>query len=152
LFVFCDDALGVNIGFVLAEPGGGPGNLPLPEGFVWSKWNETNRFWQDPAWAADVNAVVWSPSGRYVYVSTDEIYGSSGLFRLDLMTRGSERLNVQRSKSAARVPKIVAVRPSENKLVVEWESRDKIETEFEVLEPKNEKKAPHNKPMQTDEP
>ena len=29
VFVFCDDAIGVNIGVILTEPGAGPGRLQL---------------------------------------------------------------------------------------------------------------------------
>jgi hypothetical protein len=91
MFVFCDDALGVNIGLILTEPGAESGTLPLDETKTWI-WLPNNRFWQDPAWATDVVNFMWSPSLRYVYVATSSIYGQGGVFELDLLSRTWERL------------------------------------------------------------
>ena len=87
IFLFCDDALGANIGIILTERGAGPGNIPLSEDRTWGKWDVNDRFWQDRKWATDVISFAWSPSNRYLYVLTEEIYGDQGLYRLDLRER-----------------------------------------------------------------
>src|SRR5207249_11111586 len=46
-----------------------------------SAWTADDRFWQEPLWSADVNALVWSPDGGALYVSTGD-RGSGGVFRL----------------------------------------------------------------------
>jgi hypothetical protein len=51
-----------------------------------------NRFWQDRKWAADVINFAWSPSSRYLYVATSEIYGDGGYFKIDLRERTFECL------------------------------------------------------------
>lgn len=92
VFVFCDDALGVNIGVILTEPGSGPGKLKLEGTKTWDKWNNTDRFWQDSTWAADVTSFAWSPSYRYLYIATSAIYGDGGVFKLDLKNKKSSRI------------------------------------------------------------
>ena len=92
VFLFCDDALGANIGIILTERGAGPGPTPLPETREWQNWDTTNRFWQDRKWAADVVNFAWSPSQRYLYVATSGIYGDGGFFKLDLGERTYKRL------------------------------------------------------------
>lgn len=79
VFLFCDDALGSNIGVILTKPGVGP-----IEGLPNSKWGLLHRFWQDEKWSADVVNFAWSPSGIYLYVATQEIYGDGGLFKFNL--------------------------------------------------------------------
>ena len=92
VFLFCDDALGSNIGVILTEPGGGPGAIRLTGDMVWDKWYTNDRFWQDKLWTTDVVNFLWSPSLRYLYVATSGIYGDGGLFELDLVKRSSVRL------------------------------------------------------------
>lgn len=92
VFLFCDDALGSNIGIILTERGAGPGNMPLFEEKVWHTWDTINRFWQDRKWAADVVNFVWSPSQRYLYVATSGIYGDGGFFKIDLREHTYKRL------------------------------------------------------------
>jgi hypothetical protein len=92
VFVFCDDALGTNIGIILTERGAGPGPTPMSETKEWLYWDTVNRFWQDRKWAADVMNFAWSPSFRYLYVATSEIYGDGGFFKIDLRERTFERL------------------------------------------------------------
>lgn len=43
VFVFCDDALGTNIGVILTERGAGPGRIELDNLKVWDKWNTVNQ-------------------------------------------------------------------------------------------------------------
>ena len=92
VFLFCDDALGSNIGVILTEPGGGPGAMKLTGDMVWDKWYTNDRFWQDKLWATDVVNFLWSPSLRYLYVATSGIYGHGGFFKLDLKERSFIRL------------------------------------------------------------
>ena len=93
VFVFCDDAIGVNIGVILTEPGAGPGKLKLEGTKTWNKWSATERFWQDATWASDVTSFAWSPSYRYLYVTTSAIYGEGGIFKLDLKNKISSRID-----------------------------------------------------------
>jgi hypothetical protein len=84
VFLFCDDALGSNIGVILTQPGAGPGKIKLTADQSWDQWNTNDRFWQDKLWATDVVNFLWSPSLRYLYVATSGIYGNGGFFKLDL--------------------------------------------------------------------
>ena len=87
VFLFCDDALGSNIGVVNTAGGAGPGTIPLPQPKTWDKWNVNDRFWQQPAWATDVTSFAWSPDLRFLYVATSEVYGTGFLYKLDLVKR-----------------------------------------------------------------
>jgi hypothetical protein len=90
VFLFCDDALGSNIGIILTQPGAGPGKIKLTSEQIWDQWDTNDRFWQDNLWATDVVNFLWSPSLRYLYVATSGIYGNGGFFKLDLKARVSE--------------------------------------------------------------
>ena len=92
VFLFCDDALGSNIGIVLTERGAGPGNLRLNDMKAWQTWEPVNRFWQDRTWATDVTNFAWGPSQRYLYIATSSIYGDGGFFKLDLREHTYQRL------------------------------------------------------------
>ena len=83
VLIFCENALGSHIGVVYYD------NLANP--FV-DSWGLTDRFWQQPAWAADVDSLAWSPDGKFLYVATGEVYGTGGLFALDLRTRTWRRI------------------------------------------------------------
>ena len=89
VFLFCDDALGSNIGIILTEPGAGPGAMRLTGNMVWDKWYTNDRFWQNELWATDVVNLLWSPSLQYLYVATSGIYGDGGFFKLNLKERSS---------------------------------------------------------------
>ena len=54
-------------------------------------WTLDERWWQDPLWSAHANALVWSPDGTALYISTGD-RGSGGVFRLDLRNRRARRL------------------------------------------------------------
>jgi len=54
-------------------------------------WSLDDRVWQEPLWSADANALVWSPDGSALYVSTGD-HGSGSVFRLDLGARRARRL------------------------------------------------------------
>lgn len=87
VFLFCDDALGSNIGVVNIAPGAGPGTIPLAQSKTWDKWNVNDRFWQQPAWATDVTSFAWSPDLHFLYVATSDVYGTGALYKLDLVKR-----------------------------------------------------------------
>jgi hypothetical protein len=55
-------------------------------------WRNADRFWQDEEWAADVNNIAWGPDGKYLYVATSNIYGSGGVFELNLLEKKSKRV------------------------------------------------------------
>jgi hypothetical protein len=73
LVVFCDDAIGTNIGVIFHEPG-----------------NDSDSYWQDPQWSKDVTSFWWGLNGDFLYISTNGIYGSGGIFELDLRNRKSK--------------------------------------------------------------
>jgi hypothetical protein len=79
--LFCDDALGSNIGVI---------NEKAPA--LWEKWDVSDRFWQDRIWCTDINSFAWSPDLRYLYVATSSIYGNGGFYKLDLIHRKATRL------------------------------------------------------------
>jgi hypothetical protein len=83
VMVFYEHALGNYCGVIYYD------NMGLPED---GNWRLEDRFWQDRTWASDVTGFCWSPSGRYLYISTAEVYGDGGLFRLDLLHRKSKLL------------------------------------------------------------
>jgi len=80
IFVFCDDALGTQIGVVLDRKGVGP----VESG---GKWSANQRFWQEGMAMADVKQIVWSNSGNYAYITTSEVYSDNSLYELCLINR-----------------------------------------------------------------
>jgi hypothetical protein len=78
LFLFCEDALGSYISVLYANPIGAPAT-PAPH-----RWRLDDRYWHDPLWGADVTSYAWAPDGKRLFVATSEIYGSGGLFELNL--------------------------------------------------------------------
>ena len=80
VMVYCEDALGVYLAVIHAKPIGAPA---VQSG----KWSLENRYWFDPVWASDVTGFKWAADGLKLLVSTSEIYGSGGLFELDLFNR-----------------------------------------------------------------
>lgn len=85
VFVFCDDALGTQIGVIYQKRGVGP----VERG---SEWSNVNRFWQEGTWMIDVRQVVWSTSGAFLYVVTSKAYGDNSLYELDLRKRNARKL------------------------------------------------------------
>lgn len=55
---------------------------PIDEG-----WKINERFWQEKEWASDITSFVWHPNGKYLYISTANVYGVAGFFNLDLRKR-----------------------------------------------------------------
>jgi hypothetical protein len=90
VFVFCDDALGSNIGVIATAPGAGPGKIELDAQKTWKHWDVNKRFWQDPQWATDITSFAWSVDLKSLYVATGEVYGTGTLYRLNLVTRTVE--------------------------------------------------------------
>jgi len=89
VFLFCDDAAGSNIGVVNVASGAGPGKIKLAGDKRWDMWAPNARFWQDVEWATDVTSFAWSADLKYLYVGTSSVYGTGGLYRLDLVNRTS---------------------------------------------------------------
>lgn len=92
VFLFCDDALGSNIGVVNTSGGAGPGKIQLPQPKTWDKWEVNDRFWQQADWATDVTSFAWSPDLKFLYVGTSEVYGTGALYKLDLVKRTYKKL------------------------------------------------------------
>ena len=68
LAVYCDDALGTNVGVIFHEPG-------------------TDWYWSDPEWALDVTAFYWGKKGEHLFISTSSVYGTGKIYELDLKNR-----------------------------------------------------------------
>jgi hypothetical protein len=83
VMLFCEDALGDHIGVIYYTP-----MRDLHEG----KWSLTDRFWQNRDWGADVTALAWDNTGKYLIVTTSSIYGSGAVYCLDLMNRKATKL------------------------------------------------------------
>jgi hypothetical protein len=92
VFLFCDDAQGINIGVVNTSAGAGPGAITLAPPMEWDKWDVNNRFWQEPDWATDITSFAWTADLRYLYVATSYVYGTDGLYKLDLVKRSYTKL------------------------------------------------------------
>ena len=92
VFAFCGGAIGTDIGIILTEPGGMAGSLNTKQTEFWKKWKKYDRFWQDRIWSSHVINFSWSPSLRYLYVATSNIYGDGGFFKLDLANRTYKKL------------------------------------------------------------
>jgi hypothetical protein len=85
--LFCEDALGDYLAVVYFEPLGAPAAGPFAEA-----WGMNNRVWQDALWGSDVTSFAWSPDQKRLYVTTSEVYGSGGLFELDLVSRKARQI------------------------------------------------------------
>lgn len=85
VMIYCEDALGVYLAVIRVAPMGAPADQS-------GKWSLEDRYWFDPLWASDITGFKWSSDGRKLFVSTSEIYGSGGLFELDLFKRKATQL------------------------------------------------------------
>jgi hypothetical protein len=83
-FVFCDGALGSNLGIVLSRL--------TNETDTTGEWGVDQRFWQNGPWVNDVTSFAWDPFSNRLYVATAEIYGDGAVFVLDLPNRKYERI------------------------------------------------------------
>ena len=89
IVLFCEDALGTYLSVIYIDPIGAS-RIPLTEIY---RWNFNDRYWHEPVWGSDVTGFLWSKDGKKLLVSTHKVYGSGGLFELDLMQRiSSQRL------------------------------------------------------------
>lgn len=83
VMLFCEDALGSHLGVIYY------GNIGVPlEGM----WALTDRFWQEPAWGAEVTAFVWDSKNELLLVSKSGIYANASVYRLELKNRRSSKL------------------------------------------------------------
>jgi hypothetical protein len=87
VFVFCDGALGSNIGVILSDPGvaDDPGVEP-------GSWSINQRFWQNGPWVLDVTSLAWDPFSDRLFVATSGVYGDGGVFVLDLLHKTYDRI------------------------------------------------------------
>ena len=99
VILFCEDALGTYIGLVYYDTMGSP----VPDRFYeklsekekqtyYKIWSLENRMWQNPLWASDVTSYAWGPDGTKLYVATAQVYGSGGLYELDLVHRSHKQI------------------------------------------------------------
>ncbi len=89
--VFCDDAAGTHMG-VICYAEGVCQKSEYPDGTRFDGWALDNRFWQTSTWGSDVTNFVWSQDNNYLFVATNSIYGSGGLYQLDLERRIEKQL------------------------------------------------------------
>lgn len=87
VLLFCEDALGDHLSVVYLEPLGGPAAAPFA-----GSWAMNDRVWEDALWGSDITSFAWGPDGRRLYVATSEVYGSGGLFELDLVSRKARQI------------------------------------------------------------
>jgi hypothetical protein len=94
LILFCDAALGTNIGLVYYDSPEAPVSLHFYNKLTQAEkeayykiWSLANRMWQEPIWASDVTSYAWGPDGTKLYVATSGIYGSGALYELDLIRK-----------------------------------------------------------------
>jgi len=55
-------------------------------------WTEQDRVWIGAGWSSNPNAFLFSTDGRYLYVSTDDVYGDASVYELDLVLKTSKRI------------------------------------------------------------
>ncbi|MFC1841335.1 hypothetical protein ACFL1N_17345 [Thermodesulfobacteriota bacterium] len=95
VFLFCDGGLGENIGIICSEPGAGPGKIVLEQPKAWNNWYVNDRFWQDKSWATDITSFAWTPSGKYLFVATNRVYGDGKIYEIDLLNRSSKIIKIK---------------------------------------------------------
>lgn len=83
-FVFCDDALGTNLGIILSRLSDDTDTTGV--------WRVDQRFWQEGPWVTDVTSLAWDPFSNRLFVATSEVYGDGGVFVLDLPSKRHERI------------------------------------------------------------
>ncbi|UCH49846.1 MAG: hypothetical protein JSU95_08825 [Betaproteobacteria bacterium] len=83
-FVFCDSALGSNLGIILSKL--------TNETDTTGVWGINKRFWQDGPWVTDMTSLAWDPFSSRLYVATAEVYGDGSVFVLDLPSRNYKRI------------------------------------------------------------
>ena len=95
--LFCEDALATHIGVIYL----GRMGAPLDGG-----WSITDRFWQQGIWAADVQDVAWSADSAALFVATAGVYGSGGLYQLDLHARKAYGLVLPSRRMIVRIRRV----------------------------------------------
>jgi hypothetical protein len=90
VFVFCDDAIGTQLGVIYQKRGVGPVEDK-------TDWSNANRFWQEGPWMIDVTQLVWSDSGNFLYLTTSPLYSDGSFYELDLRHRKATKLLGQES-------------------------------------------------------
>lgn len=97
VMVFCDDALGIHVSVVWS----GPMSAPTTSD---NQWSLNNRYWHDPLWGSDVTGFAWSNDEKFLHVSTSPVYGSGGIFELDLESRTFTQLQPKKGKVSLKKP------------------------------------------------
>lgn len=122
VFLFCDDAQGMNIGVVNTSGAAGPGKIELPQPKIWDKWQVYDRFWQEHVWSADITSFAWSGDLKYLYVATSGIYGTGAVYKLDLVKRTHKVLFPEKALlgtiKSTYTSEITSVNPKTGKLTV----------------------------------
>jgi len=97
VMVYCEDALGNYLSVVYAKPIGAPSTQN-------GKWTLVNRHWSERLWSSDFTGYKWSADGLKLIVGTSGIYGSGGLFELDLLGRISKQLLPKDTRISTTTP------------------------------------------------
>ncbi len=53
-------------------------------------WKIDSRFWQEEEWADNITSFLWSPNGKYLFITTNQAYGTGNLYKLDLLQKKAE--------------------------------------------------------------
>jgi hypothetical protein len=83
VIAFCEDALGNYLAIIYYDKMSSP---------VDGSWSISDRIWQNENWSKDVISYFFDRQRKILFVSTSEIYGEGGIYRLDLMNRKYEKL------------------------------------------------------------
>jgi hypothetical protein len=82
VMIFCEKGFGFYIAVICYDPGSCE-NIRTPSGVTnFKAWSYSNRIWQEPLWASDVDSFAWLPDGMGLVVATRPEYGSGGIFSL----------------------------------------------------------------------
>lgn len=128
LWQSCEGALGtyLSVGYV--------GDMDAP---VDEAWSIGERWWHDARWGDDVTSCVWNGDGTTLYVATSGIYGTPGVFRLDLRKKQVLEMTPGGPGEEEDSWEIVGVAGKGQALHVARRNRGEVDTVRMALSPEN---------------
>lgn len=92
IMLFCEDAVGSYAAVVCYDTGKCEKST-YPDGSIrFEGWNLNNRVWQDKLWGSDITSFAWSTNEKKLYIATSSIYGSGGIYELELEKRTAKQM------------------------------------------------------------
>ncbi|HDH04691.1 MAG TPA: hypothetical protein ENH01_03115 [Nitrospirae bacterium] len=89
VLVFCEDALGSYLSIIYLD------KMMAP---IDGAWSLDNRYWQHDFWSRDVTSYYFDSLNTLLFISTSEIYGEGGIYRLDLKNKKFKKLTASTLK------------------------------------------------------